>query len=355
MSTPTENDASERRPSRLKRLRRFRLSTLLIVVTLVGVWLAISFNRERLSIANITELKQRERIDVDIWKVVWTPDGQRVALVGWEKPVQILDGTTLWKMQTIGEGKAIIHFAFSPDDDTVAYCENGKRPCILDLSTGQTRVLDTGTGQSKLDFSPDGKSLVTARSGSACLWDVRTGKLLHDLEVGNTGGLRPRFSPDGRLVAIGKRNSTTHIFRADSGEELVVLPKRMSQEIAFHPTAPIIAVAYVDASIGLWDVRDGSLLHDVQTTAEEIYTLDWSPDGTLLVSAGLHGQINIWKGDDLTLLHTLPAPEWVISVRFRPDMRGLVVAGGAVQRTGKRFVQEFSVPSLSQRLVRGDW
>jgi WD40 repeat protein len=342
---------------RLPRFWRFRLSTLLIVVTLAGAWLAVTFNRESLSRQNLSQLQLRERFDMDIWKVVWRGDGKRVALVGWEQPVQIHDGTTFWRMDTIGQHKKIVHFAFSPDESTVAYCENAGKPCILDVSTGQTRVLDTPPGQWKMAFSPDGGLLAAGSYGNAArLWDVSSGESIHELDIGSaTGGLTVVFSPDGKYLAVGNRNASTYIFDVETGQRVTNLPKRMSQELTFHPTLPVIAVAYVDASIGLWNITDGRLLHEVQTTAEEIYTLDWSPDGQLLASAGLRGDVNLWRGDDLTLLHTIAAPEWVISVRFRPDMRGLVVAGGDVERGGQRYVQEFTVPSTAQKVIRGDW
>lgn len=331
---------------------RFRLSTLLILVAIAGVWMAVKFNRQPLSFDNLSDLRLRERIDIDAWKVVWNTDGRRVAIVGWEKPVQIFDAATLWKIRTIGEGKKIIHFAFSADENIVAYCENGKKPCIFDLRSNQTIVLDTENGQSKPVFSPDGKILATGKYGTAAwLWDVRSGKLLKELDVGATaGGLRPVFSPDGKSIAIGHRNSTTRLFDVESGELLHEFPKRSSQELQFHPTLPILAIAYVDANIGLWNVNNGELVHQVKTTAQEIYTLDWSPDGRILASAGLHGDINLWKGDDLSLMHTIAAPEWVISVRFRPDMRGLFVAGGERQSGGRRYVEEMVVPSLAQKL-----
>ncbi|MFV1967993.1 MAG: hypothetical protein ACC628_21420 [Pirellulaceae bacterium] len=51
---------------------------------------------------------------------------------------------------------------------------------------------------------------------------------------------------------------------------------------------------------------------------------------------------------DLKRLRTLKGPEWVISVGFRPDNRGLFVAGGAEAIGGKRFVQEWEVPLFSK-------
>lgn len=342
-------------PKQKHRWWRLRLSTLLIAIALAALWMALTFQRERLSVENISQLQSRQRIDMDdAWKVHWRDDGKQLALIGWEKPVQILDSVTFWKVRTIGEGKKIVHFAFSPDHQTIAYCENSGLPTILNLQSGKTKVLDTKPGQSKLAFSPDGKWLVTGNYyTNGLLWDVRTGKQLHELDVGPMrGGLHPRFSPDGKYVAIGNRNAGTCIFLAETGERVCILKKPMTQELAFHPTEPVIAVAYVNASIALWDYRDGSLLHQVQTTADEIYTLDWSPDGSMLASAGLQGDINIWRGDDLTLLHTIAAPEWTISIRFRPDMRGIVIAGGERIAGGKRYVEELIVPTTAQRLLQ---
>lgn len=345
-----------RKPTRRRRKwwKQFRMSTLLVAVTIAGIWMAVKFNRNQLSVANITELQERDRLDVDIWKVRWSADGRRMALVGWETPVTILDGVTLWELKTVGEGKKIIHFAFSDDDDVVAYCENPGTPVILDSSNGKSRKLDTGASQWTMAFSPDGTMLA---GGSyfhgARVWDVATGKEMQQLDNGSTsGGLTPVFSPDGRYLAVGNRNAETYIFNTASWKRVQILGKPFTHELAFHPTRAVIAVAYVNGSIGLWDFTSGQLLHLVQTGAEEIYTLSWSPDGSMLASAGLFGSIDIWNGDDLTRLHTIDAPEWAISVRFRPDMRGLVVAGGDRLKTGERYVQEFTVPSFPQKWSR---
>jgi WD40 repeat protein len=335
--------------------RRFRLSTLFIAVTMIGMWLAVKFHREPLTKENLSRLQQRQRIDIDVVRVVWSANGNRVAFVGWEKPVEIRDSVTMWKLSTIGEDKKIIDFAFSPDENVVAYCENGTSAEILDIRTGELTVLEAVNKQPDVVFSPDGKLLATGGYGdTARLWDVRTGKMRTELYVGPTvGGLRPVFSEDGKLLAIGNRNSTTHIFDVETGEQVQILPRRSSQELMFHPNGSTIAVAYVDAKIGLWNVKSGELLHLADTTAEEIYVLDWSPNGQILASAGLKGDINLWNGSDLSPLHTLPAPEWVISVRFRPDMRGIVTAGGSRMPGGQRFVQEWEVPSFVKSRLGG--
>jgi WD40 repeat protein len=80
------------------------------------------------------------------------------------------------------------------------------------------------------------------------------------------------------------------------------------------------------------------------TQAEELYAVDWSPDGSLLVTAGLKGTITIWDSRDLSVLRELPAPESVIDVKFSPDGRNLHWAGASeARRGGKRWLEILGV------------
>ena len=62
----------------------------------------------------------------------------------------------------------------------------------------------------------------------------------------------------------------------------------MSQELKFRPDGRVLAVAYVDGGVGLWDVAEGTPLRDGPTGSQEVYTLDWSPAGDVLVFPGGH-------------------------------------------------------------------
>ncbi len=77
--------------------------------------------------------------------------------------------------------------------------------------------------------------------------------------------------------------------------------------------------------------------------ADEIYRVDWSPDGKLLASAGLNTAITVWNGEDLTLLQELESPEWVIGLRFSPDGTRLITAGGGRQTGSPREVRVWGV------------
>ena len=253
-----------------------------------------------------------------------------MAIVGWEAPVEVRDAVSLALLETIGDGKKIIKFAFSPKEGVVAYKENGtKTATILDRRTGTTIRLDAGNDQADVLFSPDGQWLATGGYGTTVrLWRVDDGQFVRTFDAGPvSGGLTPEFSPDGRLLAIGNWNFTTEVFEVATGKRLFSLPKRMSQELQFSPDGKTLAVVYVDASVALWSVADGHLIVERKTPAEELYAVDWSPDGSLLATAGRQAKITIWDPRDLSVIRELPAPEWVVRVKFTPDGLNLHTAG----------------------------
>ena len=335
-----------------RRLFQFSLRTLLLLVTLAAVWLSLWTYRARLTPGNISAVRQTTQIDKEVHSFRWSSDGERVAFVGWEEPVEIRSAIGFWPLRTI-DGP-LIDFAFSPDPDVVACCENARVAEIRNLRTGRRIELDAKNHQPDPVFSPDGRLLATGGYGNAVrLWRVADGKLLRVLNTGPvTGGLRPVFSPDGKILAVGNRNSTTRLFDVASGKLLHVLPRSMTQELQFDPTGRRLAVSYCDARVGLWDVATGKLLHLRDTGAEEIYTVDWSPDGEMLAAAGLQGDILVMDGNDLAVLERLPGPEWVISVRFTPDGSQLLSAGGKRMKGGKRWVDVWTPsPDRVQRAL----
>ena len=324
----------------IRRLFRFRLLTLLVAITAVSIWLAFTFQRQAIEPHNLGRLQPLDEIERAVWQLEWSPDRKRVAFVGWETPVDVRETITLWPVRTVGDGRKLIHFAFSPDQNRVAYCENSKLVELLNLKSGRTFTIDTGNSQPSMVFSPDGMLVATGGYGTAAsLWDAHTGKFVRTLiaDLHGAGGLEVQFSPDGKVIAVGNRNSIARLYDAATGRQLHLLDKTNSHDIAFHPSGRTVAISYADGSIVLWDVASGRKLREQRTQAEEIFTLDWSPKGDLLASGGLKGDICLWS-EDLALLRAIPGPEWVISVKFSPDGSRLITAGGDPLMTGKRSV-----------------
>ncbi len=318
-----------------------------VVIVLVATLFASRNVLVTITAENAGALREVARIDEYIWSVVWSPDGRRVAFVRWEAPVEIRDARTLKVVREIGEGRKIIDFAFSPDPDVIAFCENGSEVEIHDLATGESRRLPGLNPQPGMTFSPDGALLATGGYGiHASLFEVETGRLRHELRSGRSeGGLTPVFSPDGALLAVGNRNSHTTIFDVESGAVVHQLLRDSTQGLTFSPDGSRLAISYVDGNVGLWDVSTGQLLH-LQKAGEEIYRVTWSPDGSLLISAGLNADIIFWDPRDLSVITRRTAPDWVISATFRPDGGQMLISGGERTSGGARSLVVLGVRFL---------
>lgn len=123
---------------------RLSLRTWIIVVGVVGVVVGTQFRRATLSPTNVGNLRRvAVLIHRKLWKIAWSPERDRIAVIGWETPVEIRDSFSLAKIETLCPGKKVIGFAFSPGKDVVAYCENNTSAVLVDRKKDRTLVLDT--------------------------------------------------------------------------------------------------------------------------------------------------------------------------------------------------------------------
>jgi WD40 repeat protein len=105
-------------------------------------------------------------------------------------------------------------------------------------------------------------------------------------------------------------------------------------------------VTYVNGSLVLWSDAEGTRLKQRKTDAQELYAVDWSPDPGapgLLATCGRQGKVTLWNPRDLSVVRELPAPAWVIDVKFSSDGRKLYHAGGSGQPGEGRWLEVLGV------------
>jgi WD40 repeat protein len=286
---------------------------------------------------NVKQLHKIITLERDAWRFEWIPLTKEFAVLPREHEIEVFD-VRLKSIRRLVVGRQLVEFAFSRDGEWLAWSENNNSVTIENRTTGTSRTIDTGNHQPSVEFSPDGKSLVTGGYGTTVsMWHLPDGRKMREFSNNVAGGLTPRFSPDGKALAIGNRNSNTRLLAPATGELLHVLPKVMTHEIKFNPTGTVLATSYVDGTIGLWDVATGQSLHQVKTAAAELYSVDWSFNGRLLATSGLNGKIILWDAKELKPLKELDAPDWVVRVRFSPDGSRLFTAGGTRQGADRKI------------------
>lgn len=256
---------------------------------------------------------------------------RELILLDWGTAAEVIDDVKLQTIRVVAKGHKPISIAVSPDGKHLTWVGRGqKRYTIQETASGKTIEIEIGDNPGAAAFSPDGKQVAIGST----FWDPNVegaghsemrmfdtkGKEVRSLgKTSRPGALRPVFSPDGKVLAVGNRNYETQLFDAATGKLLHRLGKWSSQEVAFSPNGKTLAVGYVDGTVGLWNVATGKLLHSAPSGCKEVYSVDWSPKGDVLATSGREGKIVLWEPGKLTRLKELDAPFWVIQVRFTAD------------------------------------
>ena len=113
------------------------------------------------------------------------------------------------------------------------------------------------------------------------------------------------FSPDGQLLATGGWLSKIHLWHVQTGSLLNTFPEKVGVEaLAFSPDGQFLASGggFKDPTIRLWHIATGekrfTLIGHTKnlTTAHtsDVYSVAFSPDGTLLASGGIDG-VRLWN------------------------------------------------------------
>jgi hypothetical protein len=295
--------------------------------------------------SNARSLLSAARFTKDVSHIAWNVQTDEVGLLSMEGPLEICSVDGFQRLRTFGEGRKLVSFDFGPKADVAAVGENSTKAFLVHLSSGKQISLETKNRQPVVSLSPDGRFLATGGWGNqVVLWSAVDGKQIRQMENGAEGFLTPVFSPDGKVLAVANRTTLVRLFDVETGRLLRPLPFQSPCDLKFDPAGKRVAAAYADGFLGIWTVETGELLRIVKTSAEELDCVDWSPDGQILVSAGLNTPVTLWNAASLALLLEIDAPERVSCARFTPDGTRLVVAGGPALPGGERVLEVWGVP-----------
>ena len=240
-----------------------------------------------------------------------SPDG-RTAAVGVEGGIQLVDlPSGEVQPPAIGSTNARpTWLLFGPKGDTVVSTNLDGTVTLWDV--GSARPRETLRGHSNTVqqpvFSPDGETLYTvSHDGAAIAWDMtgegglgRSFTFTADRDSLTWGGYPTRFSPDGRLFAVGLRGRGIALWDAREltrvGAPLLETGGEV-KSLAFSPDGRTLAAAAFGDVFTLWDVGSRSrLLREPIKVAKRFgggdidvpwVGIDFSPDGrTLAMTTG---------------------------------------------------------------------
>ena len=63
----------------------------------------------------------------------------------------------------------------------------------------------------------------------------------------------------------------------------------------FSSDSRLLVSCSKDTTLKVWDVRSGKLKEDLLGHRDEVYAVDWSPDGRAVGSGGKDRAVRIWR------------------------------------------------------------
>jgi WD40 repeat protein len=295
--------------------------------------------------------KERRRMKCWAYEISLGPDDHTLAAAAGDVLLwDVRTGKELRRIKRKGENPSVTGVRFAPDGKTLAVTEGHQELYLYDPATGKERPLP-GRGERVLGaaaFSPDGKRLVTARSGhkqpgsiprdspiDLVLWDVATGKRLASVP-GHGGTIDVAFAPHGKSFATVDGSVSIRLWDAATCREWPRFTGHAGPvtALAFTPAGRGLFSSSADRTIRLWDTERPGERAVLPGHENAVMSLSLTADGKTLASGGLDGTVRLWdvatrKGRTLASRHGS-----VSCVAFSPDGRTLATGDRGRGGTG---------------------
>lgn len=306
--------------------------------------------------------------------VAFSPDGKTLASAGGNtiKLWDLATGQEFKTLR--GNWGNVSSVAFSPDGKTLASGSDDLTISVWDVATGKELTIFRGNTEktSSVVFSSDGKLLASRAKGAVRLWDVASGEGIKAFEVkggGSAGAFAiadsVAFSPDGRTLVSGD-GSLVKFWDVRSGNEIRTLTGHSAavSSIAFSPDGKWLVSGSADKTIKVWDIALGKELRTLVGHSLRVSSLVFGPNGKTLASAG--DTVKLWDvsaGLELKTFGKREKPVRVIpgltivptpifrTVDFSPDGTTLVTTGAWDEIKFWHVTSDQQLKSFESRLL----
>lgn len=261
-------------------------------------------------------------------------------------------GLSLDELASLGKG-TLPQIVYSQDGSRI-YTSDGFHVEVLDSATREMlssfEISEDGYS-GIVSISPDGNLIVVDFWSGFSVLNADTGEEIARGSGGNGVALGPVFTGDSRFVVYRRADRSSGgpyhaicLLNLHSDEAVEVPANEYEGQCypepdpfnyhtytdpAVSPDGKWVAAGYADwnhESLFIWNLADGTVLHEIVEQPARIYSVAFSPDGSLLASAGADGLVRLWNPLTGTIHRTIAAfTDTIYRAAFTPDGKQLIV------------------------------
>jgi WD40 repeat protein len=263
-------------------------------------------------------------------RAVFLPDGSRLVTAARDGVLRLwsTSGKLLFGFRasdaTQSDKRVVNDLAISPDGSWVVTATADGFAKIWSTSTGELVSVLAGNGQSvdQALFSPDGRHLVSAgHGGETRVWNSAAAPVV--LAFGDSKGYcsHGSFSPDGTRMLLSSCNPGNSRVVSTANGRVESFLERDGNPPVFSPDGTKILAG--DTVMN----GSGRVLFRLSGHTSSIFDSEFSPDGSLIVTASRDKTARVWDAHTGRAIATLPHADRVTVASFSINNRFVITAG----------------------------
>lgn len=312
---------------------------LTLAVSPNGRWLASGAGNGELFLWDMGERFVRRRFEGhlnEVNAVAFSADSSQLFTAGRDALVRVwrVNGGDL-QFELSGHRSNIRALVISPDGRWMASGGEDQRILLWSLQRGQPVIVNELSAHTNwvndLTFSADSLQLASASyDTNIIIWRTTTGGYGHYLGH-NAPVRRVTFNPTGAWFISGAQDGTFQVWDRSTGTALY--PALMADGSVFgldiSKNGQLVLTADTGGTLQLWETSTGRQRQRYQESGSQFFTTALSPDGSLAAAGGINGDnsVVLWNTTDDRITRLTGHAAFVRWVAFSPQGSILASAG----------------------------